>query len=76
MSTKPKLKREIKKKDWGAKQGVKQKSGGTAHPDIPLESPLTSCNHLGAFYLTCFARVCEIFTSVVSESQHGPNVVL
>jgi len=36
----------------------------------------TSCNHLGAFYLTCFARVCEIFTSAVSESQRGPNAVL
>jgi len=36
----------------------------------------TCCNNLGAFYLTCFARVCEIFTSVVSESQCGPIVVL
>ena len=23
----------------------------------------SSCNHLGAFYLTCFVRVCEIFTA-------------
>jgi len=29
-----------------------------------------------AFYLTCFARVCKIFTAVVSESQRGPHVVL
>jgi len=36
----------------------------------------SSCNHLGAFYLTCFARMCEIFTSVVSESQRGPHVML
>jgi len=28
-----------------------------------------SCNHLGAFYVTCFARVCEIFTAVGSESN-------
>jgi len=27
----------------------------------------SSCNHLGAFYLTCFARVCEIFTAVVND---------
>jgi len=31
-----------------------------------------SYNHLGAFYVTCFARVCEIFTAVVSDC----NVVL
>jgi len=24
----------------------------------------------------CFAGVCEIFTAVVSELQHGPHVVL
>ena len=37
-----------------------------------------SHNHLGAFYVTCFARVCEIFTVVESElqHQHGPHVVL
>jgi len=35
------LKREIKKKAEGVKQGAKQKSGGTmAHPGPPLESPL------------------------------------
>jgi len=28
-----------------------------------------SYNHLGAFYLTCFVRVCETFTVVVSELQ-------
>jgi len=28
-----------------------------------------SYNHLGAFYLTCFARVCEIFTAVVSSGD-------
>jgi len=37
---------------------------------IFLEKPevgiLNSYNHLSAFYLTCFARVCEIFTAVVS----------
>jgi len=26
--------------------------------------------------VTCFARVCEIFTAVVSELQRGPHVVL
>ena len=36
----------------------------------------SSCNHLGVFYLTRFARVREIFTSVVSESQRDPHVVL
>ena len=35
-----------------------------------------SYNHLDAFYVTCFARVCEIFTAVVSELQSGPHVVL
>jgi len=35
-----------------------------------------SYNYLGAFYVTCFARVCEIFTAVVSELQRGPHVVL
>ena len=30
------------------------------------------CNHLGEFHSTCFARVCEIFTVVVSEPQRGP----
>jgi len=35
-----------------------------------------SYNHLGAFYVTCFARVCEIFTAVVSELQRGPHVLL
>jgi len=34
------------------------------------------CNHLDAFYLMCFARVYEIFTAVVRDSQHGPHVVL
>jgi len=34
----------------------------------------SSLNHLGAFNLTCFARVCEIFTAVVSESQRDPRV--
>jgi len=33
-------------------------------------------NHLGAFYVTCFGRVCEIFTVLVSELQRGPHVVL
>ena len=36
----------------------------------------TSSNHLGAFYLTCFARVCEIFTTVLSEWQRDPHVAL
>jgi len=31
---------------------------------------------LGAFYVTCFARACEIFTAVVSELQRGLHVVL
>ena len=35
-----------------------------------------NCNYLGAFYVMCFARVCEIFTAVVSELQRGPHVVL
>ena len=35
-----------------------------------------SDNHLGAFYVTCFGHVCEIFTGVLSELQHGPHVVL
>jgi len=35
-----------------------------------------SYNHLGAFYVTCFARVCEIFPAVVSELQRGPHIVL
>ena len=35
-----------------------------------------SYNHLNAFYLTCFARVCENFAAVVSELQRGPHVVL
>ena len=35
-----------------------------------------SYSHLGAFYVTCFACVCEIFTAVVSELQRGPHVVL
>jgi len=35
-----------------------------------------SCNYLGALYLTCFARVYEIFTVVISELQIGPHVVL
>jgi len=35
-----------------------------------------SSNYLGAFYLKCFARVCEIFTTVVSELQRGPHVVI
>jgi len=26
--------------------------------------------------MMCFARVCEIFTAVVSEPQRGPQVVL
>jgi len=33
-----------------------------------------SYNHLGAFYVTCFARVCKIFTAVVNESQRGPHI--
>jgi len=33
-------------------------------------------NHLDAFYVTCFARVCEIFTAVVGELQRGPHIVL
>jgi len=36
----------------------------------------SSCHYVGAVYLTCFARVCEIFTAVVSESQRGPHIVL
>ena len=32
--------------------------------------------HLDSFYLTCFVRVCEIFTAVVSELQRGHHVVL
>ena len=35
-----------------------------------------SYNHLGAFYVRCFARVCQIFTAVVRELQRGPYVVL
>jgi len=35
-----------------------------------------SYNHLGAFYVTCFARLCEILTAVVSELQSGPHAVL
>ena len=35
-----------------------------------------SYNHLDALYVSCFARVCEIFTAVVSELQRGPHVVL
>jgi len=35
-----------------------------------------SYSHLGAFYVTCFARVCGIFTAVISELQRGPHVVL
>jgi len=34
------------------------------------------CNYLGVFNFTCFARVREIFTVVVSESQRGLHVVL
>ena len=37
---------------------------------------LTVYKHLGAFYVTCFASVCEIFTAVVRELQRGPYVVL
>jgi len=35
-----------------------------------------SYNHLDVFYVTCFARVCEIFTAVVNELQRGPHIVL
>jgi len=35
-----------------------------------------SYNQLGAFCVTCFSHVCEIFTAVVSELQRGPHVVL
>jgi len=35
-----------------------------------------SYSHLGVFYVTYFACVCEIFTVVVSELQRGPHVVL
>jgi len=35
-----------------------------------------SYNYLGAFHVKCFARVCEIFTTVVSKLQRGPHVVL
>jgi len=35
-----------------------------------------SYNHLGAFYVTCFPRLCEILTAVVSELQSGPHAVL
>jgi len=35
-----------------------------------------SYNYLDAFYVKCFARVCEIFTTMVSELQRGPHVVL
>ena len=35
-----------------------------------------SYNHLGAFYVRCFARVCQIFTAVVRELHSGPHVVL
>jgi len=41
-----------------------------------MNSDPSSCNHLGAFYLTCFALVCEIFTAVVSELKHGTRFVL
>jgi len=36
----------------------------------------SSYNHLGTFHVTCFGRVCEIFTAVLSELQRGPHVVL
>jgi len=39
----------------------------------------TDTNYLGAFYLTRFARVCDIFTAMVSEFQsaeRGHHVVL
>jgi len=36
----------------------------------------SSCSHLSAFHLTYFARVYELFTAVLSESQRGPHVVL
>jgi len=35
-----------------------------------------SYNHLGALYVSCFARLCQIFTAVVNELQRGPHVVL
>ena len=35
-----------------------------------------SYSHLGAFYVTCFARVCQIFTALVRELQRGSHVVL
>ena len=35
-----------------------------------------SYNHLDALYVSCFARVCESFTAVVSELQRGPHIVL
>ena len=35
-----------------------------------------SYNHLGVFYVTCFGRVCELFTAVVSELKSGPHIVL
>jgi len=54
---------------------LKGTSAPLAPPWIRLCEP-TNCNHFGALYLTCFAGVCEIFTSVVSESQRGPNIVL
>jgi len=37
---------------------------------------ISSCNHVGSFYVTCFARVCEIFMAVASELQRGLHVVL
>jgi len=58
------------------------------HATVQLRSMLTSLknkklanrepnsyNHLGV-YVASFARVCEIFTAVVSELQRGPHVVL
>jgi len=37
---------------------------------------VATCNHVGDFYLTCFVRVCEIFTAVVKASRTWSHVVL
>jgi len=41
-----------------------------------VDRELNNYNHFVAFYVTCFANVCEISTAVVSELQRGAHVVL
>jgi len=49
---------------------------GGCIPCSPTPVSAPGYNYLGAFYLTYFARVCEIFIAMVSELQRGPHVVL